>query len=503
MKVLLDTNIVIHRETSRIVNEDIGQLFRWLDNLKYDKVLHPLTEAEINKYKDKAALKSFQVKLHAYSILQTTAPLHREVVDKIVPLDSTENDTNDTLLINEVYCDRVDLLITEDKNIHKKADLLSITDKVFTIDSFLRRVIIEHPAFVDYKVLSVKKTLFGKIDPTDSFFDSFRQDYPDFDNWFNRKSEEPAYAAFYKNKLGAFLYLKVEGLDESYSNIEPIFSPKKRLKIGTFKVAFNGVGLGERLLKIVFDNALQYKVDEVYVTIFHNHPGHSMLIRLLEDFGFKYWGIKHSAGGDELVYVRNFSRTADRLKPKFSFPFMSKDSPVYFVSIYPEYHTELFPDSILRTESPVNFSEDEPHRNVICKSYISHAIGRNIQTGDILIFYRTGGIHKGVVTTLAIVDSVIDNLQNFDQLRRACRGKTVLTDKKLTTFWERSPTNRPFVVNLLYAYSFPKRINLAKMIDLGIIAGVDGIPRGFGILSKEKFKLILQHTESDESIIGD
>lgn len=503
MKVLLDTNIVIHRETSRIINEDIGQLFKWLDNLKYDKVLHPLTAAEINKYKNKDVLKSFQVKLQAYVVLQTTSPLHRVVVDKIVPLDRTENDTNDTLLINEVYCDRVDLLITEDKNIHKKADLLSISDKVFTIDSFLRRVFTENPAFVDYKVLSVKKTLFGKMDLQDSFFDSFRQDYPGFDKWFNRKSEESAYVAYYKNKLGAFLYIKVETEKEPYPEIEPIFSPRKRLKIGTFKVALNGVGLGERLLKIVFDNALQFKVDEIYVTIFHKHPGHSMLIRLLEEFGFKHWGIKHGAAGDELIYLRNFSRASDRKNPKSTFPFLSKDSPAFFVSIYPEYHTELFPDSILRTESPINFSEDEPHRNVICKSYISHAIDRNIQTGDILIFYRTGGIHKGVVTTLAIVDSVIDNLQNFDQLRRACRGKTVLTDKKLTTFWERSPTNRPFVVNLLYAYSFPKRINLAKMIDLGIIAGISGIPRGFGRLSNENFNLILKHTESDESIIGD
>lgn len=503
MRVLLDTNIVIHRETSHIINEDIGQLFKWLDKLQYNKVLHPLTVAEINKYENKDILKSFQVKLQAYIVLQTIAPLHNELMDNIVQLDRTENDTNDSLLLNEVYCDRVDMLITEDKNIHKKASLLSISDRIFTIDSFLRRVIIQHPTLVDYKVLSVKKTLFGEIDSQCTFFDSFRQDYPQFDKWFNRKSEETAYAAYYKNKIGAFLYLKVEGENELYSDIEPRFCQKKRLKIGTFKVAFNGVGLGERLLKIVFDNALQFKVDEIYVTIFKKHPGHSMLIRLLEDFGFKHWGIKLSAGNEELVYVRNFSRVADKLNPKFSFPFMSYDSPMYFVSIYPEYHTELFPDSILRTESPVNFSEDEPHRNVICKSYISHAVSRNIQTGDILVFYRTGGVHKGVVTTLAIVDSIVDNLQNFDQLRRACRGKTVLTDEKLKTFWDYQPTNRPFVVNLLYAYSFPKRINLATMIELGIFSDPFGIPRGFGRLSTENFNLILKHTQTDESIIGD
>ena len=126
---------------------------------------------------------------------------------------------------------------------------------------------------------------------------------------------------------------------------------------------------------------------------------------------------------------------------------------------------------------------------MICKSYISHASERDLHSGDILVVYRTGGKHKGVVTTLAIVDSVVDNLQNFDQLRRACRGKTVLTEAQLKTFWDRFPKIKPFVVNLLYSYSFPKRINLAKMIELGIFADVFGIPRGFGRLSRGNFNL--------------
>jgi predicted nucleic acid-binding protein len=49
MKVLLDTNIIIHRETNRIINKDIGKLFNWLDKIKADKYIHPVTEREINK----------------------------------------------------------------------------------------------------------------------------------------------------------------------------------------------------------------------------------------------------------------------------------------------------------------------------------------------------------------------------------------------------------------------------------------------------------------------
>ena len=61
-------------------------------------------------------------------------------------------------------------------------------------------------------------------------------------------------------EIVAFLYLKREGADEDYSDIEPPFKRAQRLKIGTFKVVSNGYKLGERFLKIVFDNALRYSV---------------------------------------------------------------------------------------------------------------------------------------------------------------------------------------------------------------------------------------------------
>ena len=43
MRALWDTNIVIHRENKIVSNYSIGHLFRWLDCLQYDKVLHPFT----------------------------------------------------------------------------------------------------------------------------------------------------------------------------------------------------------------------------------------------------------------------------------------------------------------------------------------------------------------------------------------------------------------------------------------------------------------------------
>src|SRR5690606_6917792 len=137
---------------------------------------------------------------------------------------------NDSIILNEIFTGRIDFLITEDKKIHKKARLLKIDDRVFNIDSFLEKIVSENPNLVDYNVLSVKKQRFGDIDLSDSFFDSFKEDYLGFEKWFIKKTDETAYVTLNRGKILSFLYLKVENINEVYSDIEPIFQPKKRLK---------------------------------------------------------------------------------------------------------------------------------------------------------------------------------------------------------------------------------------------------------------------------------
>ena len=79
MKALLDTNIIIHRETQRVCRDDIGHLFRWLEKLRYEKCIHPLTKQELQKHADKTIVKSFSIKLDSYNELKTEAPIHSRV----------------------------------------------------------------------------------------------------------------------------------------------------------------------------------------------------------------------------------------------------------------------------------------------------------------------------------------------------------------------------------------------------------------------------------------
>lgn len=129
-------------------------------------------------------------------------------------------------ILNEVFEGRVDVLISEDKKIHLKANLLGIADKVYKIQNFLKKVTSENPELVNYKVLAVKKVDFAEVNIKDEFFNSFRLDYNEFDAWFNSKAEEPCYVCYINGNLSAFLLLKIENENENYSNINPVFEPK-------------------------------------------------------------------------------------------------------------------------------------------------------------------------------------------------------------------------------------------------------------------------------------
>jgi predicted nucleic acid-binding protein len=510
MKVLLDTNIVIHREASRILNKDIGVLFKWLDKGKYTKCVHPITIQEIEKNSNRETADTLGIKLQSYEVLKTVTPIATEVQRVAAKIDVNQNDANDTTLLNEVYSERIEFLITEDKKIHIKAELLGIGDRVFKIDSFLEKVVSENPDLVDYKVLSVTKQLFGTINLGDSFFDSFREDYIGFNKWFLKKSDETAYVTINKGNILSFLFLKAESREENYSDIIPVFKPKRRLKIGTFKVISNGVRLGERFMKIIFDNAIQYKVDEIYVTIFDKREEQKRLIGLLEDWGFVFHGIKSTINGDELVYVRDFSPTFNVENPKLTFPYLSKNTNVFMIPIYPDYHTELLPDSILTTESPYDFVENQPHRNAISKVYISRSIERNINKGDIIVFYRTAAqdrsaYYSSVITTIAIAEGKIDNISDANDFVLKCRKRSIFTDDGLKEFWNWSLRNRPFIINFLYTHSFPtgKRVNRQRLLELGVITGEKDELRGLKKITKEQFELILRETGTNESLIVD
>ena len=208
MRALLDTNIIIHRENTRVTNKSIGQLFYWLDKLHCDKLIHPYTLDELSKYADNNMQELYEAKLTAYKRMASIAVQSEDFKSKIKSAPKTNNDAIDNQLLYEVYVGRADILVTEDRKMLAKAKELGIADKVFTINSFIAKCISENPEFIDYKTLKVRQTKFGEVDLSNSFFDTFRCSYHGFNEWFERKCDETAYICRNeRDEILGFLYL--------------------------------------------------------------------------------------------------------------------------------------------------------------------------------------------------------------------------------------------------------------------------------------------------------
>lgn len=501
MRALLDTNIVIHRENKKVSNYSIGHLFRWIDRLKYDKVIHPYTISEIQKYRDPETQEAISVKLESYEVLKAIHQPDAVFLTQIGQPEKNENDHVDNCLLYEVYLGHVDIFITEDRRLRNKAARLGLIDRVFSINSFISKVTAENPDLIEYKALAVEKVYFGNVDVNDSFFDSFRNAYEEFDRWFARKCDEEAYICRSNDgKILGFLYLKTEGTFENYSDIEPPFSPKRRLKVGTFKVESTGFRLGERFIKIIFDNALQRKVDEIYVTLFTDRGELVALEGLLCRWGFVSHGIKHTGKKKEKVLVKPLHILHNDVTPKLNFPNFSHSCNKYILPIMPQYHTTLLPDSQLNSENRIDFLGREPHRYALQKVYISWAPTNGAKPGDLILFYRMGANgenkkYKSVISTIAIVDEIIENIHTEKELLSLCQNRSVFTIDELKRFWSKHRCNLK-ILKFIFVKSLTKRLTLGYLWEHNVITAPGG-PRPFTSITDAQFDMIVRDSETE------
>lgn len=505
MRALLDTNIIIHRENKHVSNYSIGHLYRWLDNLKYDKIIHPYSISEIQQYKDPETQEAIAVKLESYETLKTVKHPDDFFLQRLGIPEKSKNDTIDNCLLYEVYLNRVDILITEDRKLRNKAVILGLSNRVFSINAFISKVTAENPSLIEYKMLAVEKTFFGNVDVSNVFFDSFRKAYEGFDRWFAGKCDEEAYICNSDtgNILG-FLYLKTEGPGENYSDILPAFKPKRRLKVGTFKVESTGFRLGERFIKIIFDNAMQRNVDEIYVTLYTDREELAALDHLLQRWGFVRHGIKLNNGKEETVLVKSLKDFYPEFSARNNFPNILRNCKKYILPIRPEYHTTLLPDSKLNTENKVDFLGRDPHRYALQKVYITWAPANGIKSGDLILFYRMGedGTNKkytSVLSTIALVDEIIHSIETENNLLQFCQNRSVFTTEEIKRFWADHRRHLK-VLKFIFVKSLTKRLTLEYLWENNIVTPPAG-PRSFMRITDTQFDEIIRASQTEINYI--
>lgn len=494
--ILIDTNIIIKRESHNNASFEIANLFNWFAK-KHNRVfVHELSEEELNNYGDKDVRENILIKIGSYDKLPKFPRIEDPYFDYVVSLYSKDKNSKvDNQLLKEVYDGNVGILLTDDNLMLKKAEQLYIRDKVLTSAELLSIFEHEDPKNIEYKMLAVKLKDFGEVDLNSTFFDTLREDYggADFDNWFKKKVRDKEKAYVFENEnrvIQGFLYLKYENLDEpGYLQINPVLPPKNRLKVGTFKIDSTGIRLGERFLKIIFDNALKRDVEEIYVTLFEDkREDVKNLKELMENWGFRKHGYKENG---ELVLVKDLKCYDYTKDPKYNFPVTKREPKYFLLPIYPQYHTDLFPDMILKNEDMHLYEDKKAHRYALEKIYLSSGIYEtDAEPGDIMIIYRTGEPgrkrYTSVMTGIAIIESITET-KSVDECLDLCKNRSVFEENEIIEMHK----SRPRVIKLLDYMPFDNKVSLDYLWQQRIVTPGKG-PRTFDPISKEHYDSIFK-----------
>ena len=167
----------------------------------------------------------------------------------------------------------------------------------------------------------------------------------------------------------------------------------------------------------------------------------------------------------------------------------------YLLSIYPKYHSVMFPDSILKTESK-DIITDVSYTNSIHKIYVCTMDQvENLKYGDILVLYRTAeegktAEYSAVATTICVVEGVKhqNEFESFDAFYEYASRYSVF-DKRDLCFWYNK--GRCKTIKMTYNAALKKRIVRHDLIEkVGL--GRDNY-WGFFELTDEQFKKIVHN----------
>ncbi|MHA1409730.1 MAG: GNAT family N-acetyltransferase [Candidatus Odinarchaeia archaeon] len=433
MNVLLDTNIYIERENYQEIPEDLRHLLRILNEIEAQIYIHPLSIKEIKSDKNPERRNIVLSKLKTYKQIEKPPSFQNDIPFlESIGSPKRKNDFIDYSLLYCVYRDAVNFLITQDKRLLSKANKIGLENQVLSTNEALDifQKISKEPSITWPP--AINENYCYSLSLEDPFFDSFKQDYPEFAFWFKIISQEHRKCWAYRyndGSLGALLIYKEE---EEAIGYDPVLPKRKRFKICSLKAEYRGSKIGELFIKLSCDYALKRDIDEIYLTVYSKKQPE--LISLIEQYGFL--NVSRTERNEDL-YLKKLvpDEPVSDLSPieisRIYYPtfYDGEKAKKYVVPIRPEYHSRLFTRYSRQTLIPEHLGEFIIEGNTIKKAYLCHSSIKKIRPGDILLFYQS---HTSrTITALGVVEDVHTRMRDPDKILQYVSKRTVYSYDEL------------------------------------------------------------------------
>lgn len=240
------------------------------------------------------------------------------------------------------------------------------------------------------------------------------------------------------------------------------------------------------------------------MTIYRKHEG---LIRLLKRYGFLVYGTKGHEDEPEFVFVKSMKVYSGDLL--YDYPYIHTSKVRKFIlSIKPEYHTPLFPDSILDNEERDKsfLVRDIAYTNSIHKIYLCKM--RNIDQlsrGDVLLIYRMkdekgAAYYRSVVSSICIVEEIkkASDFKSTEEFIKYANAYSIFNENELRKWYTEYGMT---LIKMTYNIAFDRRVTRGELIEqVGLSAGDYW---GFMQINDEQFKNIISRGKINESLIID
>ena len=349
-KLLIDTNVFIGLEDEREVAPEFATLQQLCAKHGVTIFIHERAAEDIGRDRDVRRRAVSLSKIRKFVQLKKVRQPPRADLEIRFGLMPKPNDEVDVALLHALDINTVDFLITQDQGIHTRARRASPTlgNRVLTVPD---AVVWLRAAFEPRQVRLplIEELPAHAVSLDDEIFDSLRDGYPGFDQWWRTKCI-PAHRECWVVSIGEEIAGIVVRKEETHAEAATMHLGPKILKICTFKVKpkFRGEKLGELLLKQILWFAQLNAFDLVYLTTFSSQ---AVLIEILSYYGFSMTGINKLG---EQVYEKPLSRgllvseTDDDLFElvRTNYPrFITQGTVSAFcIPIRSGYHNILFPE---------------------------------------------------------------------------------------------------------------------------------------------------------------
>ncbi|WP_426044217.1 GNAT family N-acetyltransferase [Caulobacter sp. DWR3-1-2] len=505
-KLLIDTNIFIGLEDPKKVDPTLAEIVRKCGENAVGVFVHEAALLDIGRDKDATRRAISLSKVRKFQELKAPKVPDRATLERTFGPIRKANDEVDVALLYALQLNIVDLLITEDQGIHDRVRLTPLASRVLTsVDAlvWLRRTF--DPTPVAFPLINDCKA--HEIDLADDLFDSLRNGYPGFDDWWAKcvKEHRRCWTVTVENDLAGIIVRK----DEARAEATVTLPGEKILKICTFKVRpeYRGEKLGELLLKQVLWYAQRNGYDLTYVTTYADQD---TLIRLLEYYGF----VRTASRPDgELVFEKALSKARLTVEAndqdlftivRTNYPRFVTQAPakVFCVPIQGDYHRKLFPELAFAMPLPLfpdeslllSASRDRTPGNTIRKVYLCRAATTQMMPGDVLLFYQSrsdGLIASQAITSIGVVERVSQTTELEDLIRLTAK-RSVFSEAELRKMANERPTPVRIIDFLLVGHLDPS-VPLATLVDEGVFNSRP--PQSICALSPKQFAPIRARLE--------